>query len=126
LRRSHDAHPGTRRPSCYEAFRYGGASDAFRASFTGKLADDIGFEDEAEFPDITSRIVDASPDLVYFAGFYSTGIPFVQALRDAGYAGPVLAGDGMYDQELIDGLGELAEQELYITLPSPPLQGPAF
>ena len=58
---------------------------------------------------------------MYFSGFYPTGIPFVQALRAAGYTGPVLAGDAMYDQVVIDGLGELAEQDFYVTLPSPPL-----
>ena len=110
----------------YEAFRYGGASDTFRASFGGEFSDDIGFDDVSEFPDIVSAIVSADPDLVYFSGFYPTGIPFVRTLRDAGYAGPILAGDAMYDQELIDGLGELAEQELYVTLPSPPLGGPVF
>jgi branched-chain amino acid transport system substrate-binding protein len=110
----------------YEAFRYGGASDTFRRSFGGEFSDDVGFDDEAEFADITSSIVDADPDLVYFSGFYPTGIPFVQTVREAGYAGPILAGDAMYDRALIDGLGELAEQELYITLPSPPLQGPEF
>ncbi|HJS26220.1 MAG TPA: branched-chain amino acid ABC transporter substrate-binding protein [Actinomycetota bacterium] len=110
----------------YEAFRYGGASDTFRTSFPGELVGDVGFEDEGEFPDIVSQITEANPDLVYFAGFYPTGIPFVEALRGGGYGGPVLAGDAMYDQKLIDGLGELAEQELYVTLPSPPLGGQEF
>jgi branched-chain amino acid transport system substrate-binding protein len=110
----------------YEAFRYGGAADTFRATFSGELVGDVGFEDEADFPDIVSQINEANPDLVYFSGFYPTGIPFVQALRDGGFTGPVLAGDAMYDQAMIDGLGELAEQELYVTLPSPPLQGPEF
>jgi branched-chain amino acid transport system substrate-binding protein len=110
----------------YEAFRYGGASDTFRASFGGELSDDVGFDDVSEFPDIASAIVSADPDLVYFSGFYPTGIPFVRTVRDAGYAGPILAGDAMYDQEVIDGLDELAEQELYVTLPSPPLGGPVF
>jgi branched-chain amino acid transport system substrate-binding protein len=110
----------------YEAFRYGGATDTFRASFDGQFSDDIGFDDVSEFPDIASAIVSADPDLVYFSGFYPTGIPFVRTVRDAGYAGPILAGDAMYDQEVIDGLDELAEQELYVTLPSPPLRGPVF
>lgn len=110
----------------YEAFRYGGAAETFRATFAGELVGDVGFEDEAEFPDIVSQIDEADPDLVYFSGFYPTGIPFVQALRDGDYTGPVLAGDAMKDQAVIDGLGELAEQELYVTLPSPPLQGAEF
>jgi branched-chain amino acid transport system substrate-binding protein len=110
----------------YEAFRYGGAADTFRDSFDGELVGDAGFEDDSDFPDIVSQITDAGPDLVYFSGFYPTGIPFVEALRDGGYAGPVLAGDAMYDRALIDGLGELAEQELFVTLPSPPLEGPEF
>ena len=110
----------------FEAFRYGGAGDNFRDSFTGDLVGDLGFEDEAEFPNIASQVVDANPDVVYFSGFYPTGIPFVQTLREAGYVGPILGSDSMYDQELIDGLGELAEQELYVTLPSPPLLGSVF
>jgi branched-chain amino acid transport system substrate-binding protein len=110
----------------YEAFRYGGASETFRRSFGGTFSDDVGFDDVSEFPDIASAIVGADPDLVYFSGFYPTGIPFVRAVRDAGYAGPILAGDAMYDQAMIDGLGGLAEQELYVTLPSPPQQGPEF
>lgn len=110
----------------FEAFRYGGAGDNFRISFTGDLVGDVGFEDEGEFPDIASQVVEAGPDVVYFSGFYPTGIPFIQTLREAGYAGPILGSDSMYDQEVIDGLGELAEQELYVTLPSPPLQGAEF
>jgi branched-chain amino acid transport system substrate-binding protein len=110
----------------YEAFRYGGASETFRESFGGTFSDDVGFDDVSEFPDIASAIVSADPDLVYFSGFYPTGIPFVRTVRDAGYAGPILAGDAMYDQAMIDGLGELAEQELYVTLPSPPQGGPEF
>ena len=107
----------------YEAFRYGGAADTFRDQFGGDLLGDVGFENEDDLADIVSQITSAFPDLVYFSGFYPTGIPFVEALREHDYAGPVLAGDAMYDQALLDGLGELAEQELYITLPSPPLRG---
>src|SRR5262245_40790169 len=110
----------------YEAFRYGGAVNDFRNSFNGAFVDDVGFNDKSEFPDLTARIADKDPDLVYFSGFYPTGIPFIQALRDAGYSGPVLAGDAMYDQALIDGLGTVAEHELYITLPSPPHEGPVW
>jgi branched-chain amino acid transport system substrate-binding protein len=110
----------------YEAFRYGGAVDPFRMGFDGSFVDDVGFNDESEFPDLAARIADANPDLVYFSGFYPTGIPFIQALRDAGYNGPVLAGDAMYDQQTIEGLGTVAEHELYVTLPSPRLEGPVF
>ena len=110
----------------YEAFRYGGAVDTFRSSFDGTTAGDRGFQSRKDFGEIVQEIAAANPDLVYFSGFYPTGIPFVQELRGAGYEGPVLAGDAMYDQALIDGLGDLAEDELYVTLPSPPLGGPTF
>jgi branched-chain amino acid transport system substrate-binding protein len=110
----------------YEAFRYGGAVDPFRKAFDGNFIDDVGFDDKSELPDLAARIADANPDLVYFSGFYPTGIPFVQALRDAGYSGPVLAGDAMYDQQTIERLGTVAEHELYITLPSPKQEGSAF
>src|SRR5262245_6746953 len=110
----------------YEAFRYGGAVDTFRKAWKGSFIDDVGFNDTSEFPDLTARIADADPDLVYFSGFYPTGIPFIRALRDAGYSGPVLAGDAMYDQKTIEGLGTEAEQDLYITLPSPKQEGSAF
>jgi branched-chain amino acid transport system substrate-binding protein len=110
----------------HEGFRYGGAGVVFRDSFTGEVVADVGFEDQAAFPDIASEIVEEAPDVVYFSGFYPTGIPFIQTLREAGYAGPVIGSDSMYDQETIEGLGELAEQELYVTLPSVPLEGPEW
>ena len=109
----------------YEAFRYG-----VRPTRSGRRSAASSWATSgsrtADFPDIVSQITEADPDVVYYSGFYPTGIPFVQELRDGGYAGPVLAGDAMYDQAMIDGLGELAEQELYVTLPSPPLQGAEF
>jgi branched-chain amino acid transport system substrate-binding protein len=110
----------------HEGFRYGGAGVIFRDSFTGELLDDVGFEDADEFPGIAAQVVEADPDVVYFSGFYPTGIPFIQELRAAGYTGPIIGSDSMYDQEVIDGLGDLAEQELYVTLPSVPLEGPAW
>jgi branched-chain amino acid transport system substrate-binding protein len=110
----------------HEGFRYGGAGAVFRDSFTGEVVDDVGFRNEAEFPDIASQVAEANPDVMYFSGFYPTGIPFIQAVREAGYAGPIIGSDSMYDQAMIDGLGALAEQELYVTLPSPPLEGPEW
>jgi branched-chain amino acid transport system substrate-binding protein len=110
----------------FEAFRYGGAADTFRATFGGSLVGDEGFQGEDDFPGIVRQIEEEAPDLVYFSGFYPTGIPFVEELRSGSFDGPVLSGDAMYDQELIDGLGELAERDMYITLPSPPLEGPTF
>lgn len=109
----------------HEGFRYGGAGVIFRDSFTGELLDDVGFEDETEFPDIVTQVVEADPDVVYFSGFYPTGIPFIRELRGAGYTGPIIGSDSMYEQEVIDGLGDLAEQELYVTLPSI-LEGPVW
>jgi branched-chain amino acid transport system substrate-binding protein len=110
----------------HEGFRYGGAGVVFRDSFTGEIVDDIGFEDEADLPDIAGEVAQANPDVVYFSGFYPTGIPFIQELRGAGYTGPVIGSDSMYDRAMIDGLGALAEEELYVTLPSVPLEGPAW
>ena len=110
----------------HEGFRYGGAGVVFRDSFTGEILGDEGFEDESDYPDIVEQVVSAGPDLVYFSGFYDTGIPFVQALRGAGYAGPIMGSDSMYDQQVIEGLGDLAEQDLYVTLPSVPLEGLAW
>ena len=110
----------------HEGFRYGGAGVVFRDSFTGEVMGDVGFEETSELPGIASEVAEAGPDVVYFSGFYPTGIPFIEALRDAGYAGPVMGSDSMYDRKLIEGLGELAERELYVTLPSVPLEGPVW
>ena len=110
----------------HEGFRYGGAGVIFRDSFTGELLGDVGFENESEFPDIVTQVVQADPDVVYFSGFYPTGVPFIEALRGGGYTGPIMGSDSMYDQKLIEGLGDLAEQDLYVTLPSVPLEGPVW
>ena len=110
----------------HEGFRYGGAGVVFRDSFTGEVLGDLGFEDESDYPDIVEQVVSADPDIVYFSGFYDTGVPFIQALRGGGYTGPIMGSDSMYDQQVIKELGDLAEQDLYVTLPSVPLEGPVW
>ncbi len=109
----------------FEAFRYGGAVDQFRAAFTGKVVGEAGFE--ADGVEAAAKAAAAAkPSLVYFSGFFDTGVPFIRALRAAGYAGPVLGGDAIFDPAVISGLGALAEPGLYVTLPSPPAQGVAY
>jgi branched-chain amino acid transport system substrate-binding protein len=58
--------------------------------------------------------VAAAPDLVYYAGVGWFGIDFLPALHDAGYAGTVLTGDGMFEDAVAE-LGAAAENVVATT-----------
>ena len=62
-----------------------------------------------ELPDKLKRALDTNPDGVFFAGDYPEGIPLLEALRTAGFAGGFMTGDSMVEYEFIDTLGSKAE-----------------
>jgi len=62
-----------------------------------------------ELPAKVTRALDTKPDAVFFAGDYPEGIPLVETLRSAGFAGGFMTGDSMVEYEFIDVLGSKAE-----------------
>ncbi|MCH6555125.1 MAG: branched-chain amino acid ABC transporter substrate-binding protein [Chloroflexi bacterium] len=77
---------------------------------------------DVDFSELAGRIASDDPDVVVFAGFNPEGALLYRQLRDAGYGGTFLGGDGLVSvSDFIEPLGELAEGAVFagcsLTLP---------
>lgn len=84
----------------------------FTAAFTGlggriTTAEQVS-DATSDFGAIASKVVSSQADAVYFGGEYPQGQPLIAALRGAGFTGPVMSGDGMYDPKAGASEGDMA------------------
>ena len=82
----------------------------------------INVAEDVDFSDLAGRVTSDNPDVVVFAGFNPEGALIYRQLRDAGYGGTFLSGDGVVSvSDFIEPLGELAEGVVFagcsLTLP---------
>ncbi|MCW2287184.1 amino acid/amide ABC transporter substrate-binding protein (HAAT family) [Leucobacter luti] len=56
--------------------------------------------DEKDFAANVNNVLGANPDFVVWTGYYQAGGLLVRQLREAGYDGPILVGDGSVDAQL--------------------------
>ncbi len=73
----------------------------------------------------STRSSQASPDAVFYSGYYAEGGPFAQQLRNAGYTGKFVAPDGVKDPQFIKLAGQSAAQGAYFTCPCVPADASA-
>jgi branched-chain amino acid transport system substrate-binding protein len=64
-----------------------------------------------------TKIMSANPDLIYYSGYYSTFSLFTKALRDAGYKGKLMSGDGSLDPKYISQAGTADAEGAIISCP---------
>ncbi len=80
-----------------------------------------GFESgTSEFARLADRVAAARPEAIVVWGFYREGAALVRALRAAGVAAEILAGDGLVSPEFPRLAGEAAEGTV-VTYPFDPL-----
>ncbi len=82
----------------------------------------INVAEDVDFSDLARRIASNNPEVVAFAGFNPEGALLYRQLRDAGYGGTFLSGDGVVSvSDFIEPLGDLAEGVVFagcsLTLP---------
>ncbi|GLZ10681.1 branched chain amino acid ABC transporter substrate-binding protein [Actinomadura sp. NBRC 104425] len=66
-----------------------------------------GVDDKAtDYSSTVNKIKQFNPDVVYYGGYYSVAGRLFKQLREAGYQGKVMSGDGSVATGLIDGAGE--------------------
>jgi len=70
--------------------------------------------EEMDFRGTIAAIQKAGAQAVYWGGMYNQGGPFFNQLRQSGFKGAFLGGDGIYDAELIKSIGASAES-LFVT-----------
>lgn len=75
---------------------------------------------QTDFDSTVNKIVAASPDAVFYSGYYPEAGPFVQQLRQGGFTGKIVTPDGVKDPEFIKGAGKAAAEGSYFTCPCVP------
>ena len=67
---------------------------------------------DKDFSAAVTQVKGQSPDSVFYAGYYSEAAPFVQQLRDAGFAGKFASADGTKDPEFVKQAGHASKDAL--------------
>jgi branched-chain amino acid transport system substrate-binding protein len=57
------------------------------------------------FSGVVTKILNSKPGAVYYGGEFPEAAPLSKQLHDAGFKGPLMGGDGIYDQKFIDNGG---------------------
>jgi branched-chain amino acid transport system substrate-binding protein len=98
---------------------YGQGIEAeFRKTFEAEGGKVVVFdgvsEDELDFRAAIADLVKAGAQAVFWGGMYNQGGPFYNQLRQAGFKGAFLGGDGIYDKELVKTVGASADS-IFVT-----------
>ncbi len=67
---------------------------------------------DKDFSAAVTQVKGQSPDSVFYSGYYSEAAPFVQQLRDAGFAGKFVSADGTKDPEFVKQAGNASKDAL--------------
>jgi branched-chain amino acid transport system substrate-binding protein len=76
--------------------------------------------DEQDYSPNVNNIIKASPDLVYWTGYYQEGGLIIKQLRAAGYTGAIMVGDGSVDAQLTEIAGQDAAKGVLGTFTQTP------
>jgi branched-chain amino acid transport system substrate-binding protein len=74
---------------------------------------------EQDFSSVVTKIKAANPDAVFWTAYYADGGPFIKQLREGGYQGTIIVGDGSTSTELFTLAGDAAEGVLALSSPTP-------
>jgi branched-chain amino acid transport system substrate-binding protein len=77
---------------------------------------------DKDFSAAVTQIKGASPDAVFYGGYYSEAAPLVQQLRDAGVTATFASADGTKDPEFVKQAGE-ASKDAVLACPCGPATG---
>lgn len=89
---------------------------AWEAAGYAVLTEDRVETGTQDFSAVVTKIMDAGPDAVYWTAYQGLGALLIMQLRQNGYEGIIMVGDGSSAQELIDLAGPDAEG-VYCTAP---------
>ncbi len=79
---------------------------------------------DKDFSAAVTQVKSQSPDSVFFSGYYAEAAPLVQQLRDAGFTGRFVSGDGTKDPEFVKQAGQ-SSKDAVLSCPCGPA-GEAF
>jgi branched-chain amino acid transport system substrate-binding protein len=79
---------------------------------------------DKDFSAAVTQVKGASPDAVFYSGYYAEAAPFVQQLRDGGVTATFVSGDGTKDPEFVKQAGA-SSKDAVLSCPCSPAP-PAF
>ena len=77
---------------------------------------------DKDFSAAVTQVKGASPDGVFFSGYYAEAAPLVQQLKDGGVTAAFVSGDGTKDPEFVKQAGE-ASKDAILSCPCGPATG---
>ncbi len=95
-------------------------ADAEEAGTFEVVLDGAVNPDDKDFSANVKAVVDADPEFVYWTGYYQAGGLLVRQLREAGFEGTILVGDGTVDAQFAEIAGEGFTDDVYGTFTKTP------
>src|SRR6478672_2747343 len=77
---------------------------------------------DKDFSAAVTQVKGASPDAVFYSGYYSEAAPLVQQLKDGGVTAQFISADGTKDPEFVKQAGE-ASKDAILSCPCGPATG---
>ncbi|WP_329424321.1 branched-chain amino acid ABC transporter substrate-binding protein [Streptosporangium sp. NBC_01495] len=75
---------------------------------------------ESDYSANITNVLAKKPDFVYWTGYFQEGGLIVRQLRQAGYKGSIMVGDGSVSPKLVEIAGDEAAEGLYATMTQTP------
>ncbi len=75
---------------------------------------------ESDYSAAVTAVLKGNPDFIYLTGYYAESGLIIRQLKNAGYTGKIMVGDGSVDGELIKIAGADTAQGVYATMTQTP------
>jgi len=93
-----------------------GLANAFAERFKEKGGQVLGTDTvnpgDRDFGAVVTKVIGAKPDMVYYGGEYPEAGPLAAQLKDRGFKGPLMGGDGIYASDFFKGAGDKGDGSL--------------
>jgi branched-chain amino acid transport system substrate-binding protein len=100
-----------------------GLAESFSNRFKEKggriVGTDTVNENDRDFGAVVTKVIGAKPDMVYYGGEYPAAGPLAAQLKDRGFQGPLMGGDGIYASDFFKGAGDKGNGTLATSIGEP-------
>ena len=76
-------------------------------------------ENDRDFGAVVTQVIGSDADFVYYGGEYPAAGPLAAQLKERGFKGPLMGGDGIYASDFFKGAGDKADGTLATSIGEP-------
>jgi len=76
-------------------------------------------ENDRDFGAVVTQVIGSKADMVYYGGEYPAAGPLAAQLKERGFKGPLMGGDGIYASDFFKGAGDKGEGTLATSIGEP-------